>query len=179
METTFHYRAEYTKEGIARILSTYLCEEVPVILCIGSDLVIGDCLAPLVGSFLREQKISTFLYGTLQQTVTAKELPKLEPFLNKINPHQKRLVIDAAIGSKEEIGTIKVRRGALHPGSGVNKRFSPIGDVSILGIVAERTVTGYSIHDLTRMKLIYSMAKTISDGICLALNLISQEKYEI
>lgn len=158
------------------MVSTYLCGESPVVICIGSDLVIGDSLGPLVGSMLREQGYSSFLYGNLQTTVTAKELPKIKSFVDKINPNYKKLVIDAAVGNKEEIGTIKIRKGSIHPGSGANKFLSPIGDVSILGIVSERSIVGYSVHDLTRLKLVYSMAKTISHSLCLALEFMKKEK---
>ena len=47
-----------------------------VILCIGSDRVIGDCLGPLVGhklsSLLKNSGIS--VYGTLKKPVHAKNL---------------------------------------------------------------------------------------------------------
>lgn len=161
------------------MINTYLGGELPVILCIGSDLVIGDCLAPLVGSMLRENGYHGFIYGTLEHTVTAKELPYVRSYIRKINPNQKLLVIDAAIGTEEEVGTIQIRKGNLYPGSGINKNFEPIGDVSILGIVSKRSIAGYSINDLTHLKLVNSMAKTISHSICLALNLRNYEKMVI
>ena len=47
----------------------------PVFLCIGSDLAIGDSHGPICGTMLAEKKEQgIFVYGTLRQTVTAKEV---------------------------------------------------------------------------------------------------------
>ena len=48
----------------------------PIVVCIGSDLAIGDSLGPIVGSMLayKTQGLSVFLYGTLSSPVTAKDI---------------------------------------------------------------------------------------------------------
>ena len=53
----------------------------PVILCIGSDLSVGDSLGPLCGTMLSERTgADIFVYGTLKKTVTAKEVRYMSEF---------------------------------------------------------------------------------------------------
>ncbi|MGN1235319.1 MAG: spore protease YyaC [Christensenellaceae bacterium] len=175
MDYSFNQFSSYASEGIGKALKTYLLGEdtPPVFVCVGSDLVIGDTLAPLVGTMMQERCARAFVYGSLAHTVTAKEIARVPAFLDRINPRGKRIVIDAAVGEKNELGLIKIKQGALRPGSGIGKTLAPVGDISVLGIVAERSVLGYSLEDLTRLKLVYSMAEKIAEGICYALNLLN------
>ena len=65
-------------------------KKLPVVVCIGSDLAIGDSLGPIVGSMLKfkTQGLGTFLYGTLSAPITAKEIKYMrtffKTFFNKI-----------------------------------------------------------------------------------------------
>ena len=52
-------------------------DDTPVILCIGTDRIIGDCLGPMVGSMLsKESRNRLPIYGTLDHTVHALNLPE-------------------------------------------------------------------------------------------------------
>ena len=68
-------------------------------------------------------------------------------------------------GGAGEIGLIKLAEGGLHPGSGTNKKLRSIGDVAILGIVAERSLFNYALLSLTRLKLVWQIADRIAEGI--------------
>ena len=66
----------------------------PVVLCIGSDLAIGDSLGPLTGTMLRRQEgFRGFVYGTLRSPVTAKEIGYVESFLRKTHPRSKIIAV--------------------------------------------------------------------------------------
>ena len=54
----------------------------PVFVCIGSDLVLGDSLGPLVGTFLRNKNLSSYIYGTLNFPITAKEISYIKSYIN-------------------------------------------------------------------------------------------------
>ena len=142
-----------------------------MIVCVGSDLAIGDSLGPITGSMLRykTQGLRYFLYGTLAAPVTAKEIKYLRSFLKKTHPDSQILAIDAAVGEKGDIGVIRVTDSPLFPGAGANKQLGCLGDVSILGIVAEKSVTNYGILNTTRLNLVYSMAEIISEGVAALL----------
>ena len=168
MEYSFHCMNSMAPTGITTVLSRFL-EEVeapPVILCIGSDLAIGDCLGPVTGTLLKRRLGGHgIVYGTLKAPVTAKEVKYVGEFLKKTHPTSKLIAIDAALGEESEIGLIKLSQSALRPGSGANKRLGKIGDVSIIGVVAQKSNFPYSALNLTRLSPVYSMAETIARGI--------------
>jgi putative sporulation protein YyaC len=139
----------------------------PVVVCIGSDLAIGDSLGPVTGSLLKykTQGVNCFLYGTLAAPVTAKEIKYLRSFLKKTHPKSQILAIDAAVGEKGDIGVIRITDSPLFPGAGANKQLGCLGDVSILGVVAEKSVSNYGILNTTRLNLVYTMAEIISEGV--------------
>jgi putative sporulation protein YyaC len=53
----------------------------------------------------------------------------------------------------------------LFPGAGANKKLGAIGDISIMGIVAEKSLANYGLLNTTRLNLVYSMAEVISDAL--------------
>lgn len=137
----------------------------PIIACIGSDLVLGDSLGPIVGTKLESQIKNTFIYGTLKHPVTAKEAKHLKNYLDEIHKNAFIIAIDAAVGNKDDVGLIKILNGSLIPGLGVNKKMQSIGDVSILGIVAEKSKDNFCFYNTTRLNLVYMLAEVISKGI--------------
>lgn len=141
--------------------------ELPVVLCIGSDLAIGDSLGPIVGSMLKykTQGLNVFLYGTLSAPVTAKEIKYMRTFLKETHKGKRIVAVDAAVGNEGDIGLIKINDSPLLPGAGANKKLGSIGDVSVMGIVAEKSLMNYGLLNTTRLNLVYSMAEIISDGL--------------
>ena len=139
----------------------------PVVVCIGSDLAIGDSLGPITGSMLKykTQGLNSFLYGTLGSPVTAKEIRYIRTFLKETHKDSPIIAIDAAVGDKGDIGLIRLLDTPLYPGAGANKKLGAIGDISILGIVAEKSLTNYGLLNTTRLNLVYSMAEIISDAL--------------
>ena len=139
----------------------------PVVVCVGSDLAIGDSLGPITGSMLKykTQGLGAFIYGTLAAPVTAKEIKYMQSFLKRTHEKDQVLAIDAAVGEKGDIGLIRVMDTPLLPGAGANKKLGAIGDISVLGIVAEKSLTNYGLLNTTRLNLVYTMAEIISDSI--------------
>ena len=152
-------------------LLTQTTSAPPIVVCVGSDLAIGDSLGPIVGSILRykTQGLNTFIYGTLSAPVTAKEIRTIRTFLRETHRGQKILAIDAAVGEKGDIGLIKLSDTPLRPGAGANKNLGEVGDVSIMGVVAEKSVSNYGLLNTTRLNLVYSMSEIISDAVATIL----------
>jgi len=156
----------YTENGICQSLAECNCDNVfPTIVCIGSDLVLGDSLGPLVGTFLKKRNLGTFIYGTLNFPVTAKEISYAKEYLKILHPNSQIIAIDAAVGNPEDVGIIKVSNKGLCPGLGVDKNLGEIGDISIIGIVAGRSEKNYNLFNLTRLNVVYKMAEKIANGI--------------
>ncbi len=139
----------------------------PVIVCIGSDLAIGDSLGPITGSMLKykTQGLNVFLYGTLAAPVTAKEIGYIRTFLKETHKGSQVIAIDAAVGAEGDIGLIKINDKPLLPGAGANKKLGALGDISLMGVVAEKSLSNYGLLNTTRLNLVYSMAEIISEGI--------------
>ena len=167
MEYSFHFYNGMAETGILTALSRMAQNftSAPVILCIGSDLAIGDSLGPVVGTMLKKKGYGGAVYGTLKNPVTAKEVKYVNDFLKKTHPGAPVIAIDAAVGDEADIGLIKVTDIALKPGSGANKRLGRVGDISIMGIVASRTAFSYSVLNLTRLNMVYGMAEAISEAV--------------
>ncbi len=153
--------------AIEKKTQTATKQPVPVIVCIGSDLAVGDSLGPLTGSMLKykTQGLNVFIYGTLATPVTAKEIGYLRTFLRETHRNSQIVAVDAAVGAEGDIGLIKISDAPLFPGAGANKRLGEIGDVSLMGIVAEKSVANYGLLNTTRLNLVYSMAEILSEGI--------------
>ena len=149
----------------------FLGDRPPVIVCIGSDLAIGDSLGPITGSMLKfkTQGLGVFLYGTLSAPVTAKEIKYMRTFLKETHAGSQVIAIDAAVGSEGDIGLIKINDTPLMPGAGANKQLGALGDLSIMGVVAEKSIANYGLLNTTRLNLVYTMSEIISDGIATLL----------
>ena len=139
----------------------------PIVVCIGRDLAIGDSLGPLVGSMLRykTQGLGAYIYGTLGSPVTAKEIKYARTFLKQTHPYSQVIAIDAAVGEEGDIGMIKLCDKPLSPGAGAGKKLGTLGDISIMAIVAEKSLVSTSLFNGTRLNLVYSMAEIIAEGV--------------
>ena len=146
----------------------------PIFVCIGSDLVLGDSLGPLVGTFLKNKGIKSYVYGTLNFPITAKEVEYAGTYLKQMHPSSIIIAIDAAIGNPDDVGLIRVLNKGLKPGLGVDKNLGVIGDNSIIGIVAERSLQNYNLFKMTRLNLIYKMAEQISEGVLKYVSYLDQ-----
>ena len=155
-------------DEISKTISLLYNTDKPVIICVGSDLVVGDSLGPIVGTKLNEKlQGKAFIYGTLQSPITAKEISVIQAEIKKLHPFSKILVIDAAVGSVEEIGYVKINQTGIKPGLGVNKDLPLIGDVSIIGVVSDKKEKNLNFS--TRFSLVYALIGDIVNGIEKAL----------
>lgn len=182
MEYAFHTFNHHANNGISTTLQSLLNEKMaragmdltqnlPVVVCVGSDLIIGDSLGPMVGSMIayKTQGLGAFVYGTLAAPVTAKEVKELREFLKRTHPRRAVIAVDAAVGAQGDIGLIKVSNEPLYPGAGTGKQLGCFGDASVMGIVAEKSLGNYALLHSTRLRLVYRMAEQIADGIATLL----------
>ena len=194
MEYAFHLYNKFAADGISMAIESLLKEDLhrklssrthaefrkhfdgnlnkpPVIVCIGSDLAVGDSLGPIAGSMLKykTQGLGVFVYGTLAAPVTAKEVKYLRTFLKETHPASQIIAVDAAVGAEGDIGLIKLTDRPLYPGAGANKKLGAVGDISIMGIVAEKSLANYGLLNTTRLNLVYTMSEIISEALSAVL----------
>lgn len=163
---TFSSFNERASDGIGQAI--YKLNEKgkkPLIICIGSDMILGDSLGPLVGTMLKNKSVSAYVYGTLNYPITAKEVDYAKKYLKVMHPDSVAIAVDAAVGSAEDVGLIRVLNRGLKPGLGVDKDLDTVGDLSIIGIVASKSLKNYNLFNMTRLNLVYRMAEKIACGI--------------
>lgn len=150
-------------DRLRRLLDETGSGDAPVILCIGTDRLIGDCLGPFLGTMLeRAAKGRLPVYGTLSDAVHALNLPNINEQIKKKHPHRAVIAVDASLGSPEQVGSVFVRSGSLRPGAGVCKTLPATGDISITGIVGACGSQPYLNLQTVRLSTIAAMA----DEIC-------------
>lgn len=155
-------------ERLRRLLEAPSCpsapsRNLPVILCIGTDRMIGDCLGPFVGTMLEKAagpRLS--IYGSLADTVHALNLSDVYAQIKKKHPGRTVIAVDASFGMQEHIGSVFIRPGSLQPGAGVRKNLPPLGDITITGIVGTSSCQPYLDLQTVRLSTIFAMA----DKIC-------------
>ena len=163
---SFSAFSEHASSGIFQSLIELNPEnKKPIFICIGSDLVLGDSLGPLVGTFLRNKNVRSYIYGTLNFPITAKEVEYARTYLKEMHPSCISIAIDAAVGNPDDIGIIRVVDKGLKPGLGVDKNLGTVGDLSIVGVVAGKSTQNYNLFNLTRLNLVFKMAEKITSGI--------------
>lgn len=170
MDYSFNLYNSLAPSGITialkKIFTDITC--APVIICIGSDLSVGDSLGPLTGTKIKQRLtgLNCFVYGTLSKPITAHEVKYMNSFLQSTHPSSPVIAVDAAVGVSGDVGLIKISKSGVRPGSGANKKLSKIGDASIMGIVAEKSILNYSLFSSTRLNIVNKMSDIICSGVC-------------
>lgn len=134
----------------------------PVILCIGSDRVTGDCLGPIVGQMLTEHGVRAYVYGTLDKPVTALNLKDSVRRIKELHSDKKVLAIDSSVGKLSDVGKIRIAFGSIAPGSADGKKLPKVGDVSITATVTDPRRTPLSA---VRLGTVYALARSIAERI--------------
>lgn len=137
-----------------------------IFFCIGTDRSTGDALGPLIGYKLRYfSKNNFYIYGTLENPIHAKNMDHI---LNEINSKFQNpyiIAIDSCLGSINNIGKIFIQKKALIPGLALNKHLSPVGEMSITGIVNVSGNFEFLVLQNTRLNTVMNLADSISKGI--------------
>jgi len=137
---------------------------------VGTDANIGDSLGPVCGQITDFSGTNLLFYGSLSYTITAKDVPYVANYIKKAHPSTFVVIVDAALGNAEDIGTVKICENGIKPGLGVNKDLPMIGDIGIIAVVGEKRTADKQVGVL-RLGEIYKIARIISDGIASFIDL--------
>jgi len=88
-------------DKIAKELASII-DDIPIVLCLGSDRVLQDCLGPMIGSTLVEQGYPSYVYGTLDAPICCQNLEYAYQFIKATHPYKKLLVVDASSTKDQE-----------------------------------------------------------------------------
>jgi len=159
-----HYKSALSYYEIAEGIRDFINDNT-IIVCIGTDKCIGDCLGPLVGTILEDNLFPLPIYGTIATPIHALNIDKKLEEINKLHPNACVIGIDACLGENKSIGEIHTRDYAIHPGKGVGKSLPDVGMASIIGIVDASDNYDFFSSRSIRLSLVLEMAKVISKGI--------------
>lgn len=139
----------------------------PVVACVGTDRATGDCLGPLVGTFLKKKHPEWPVYGTLAEPLHALNLPETLEIIRSRHAGRPVVAVDSALGTSESVGNICVRKGSCQPGKGLNKSLPAVGDAYLVGIINVGTGHALDIITLqnTRLYLVWRVAEVIVEAI--------------
>ena len=162
------------KQRMANALKTKTLNGQTVYMCIGTEKVFSDSLGPRVGTLLNENMIfPSFVYGLCEQNITAENLLYSYNFIKAMHPESKIVVIDAAVGAPEQIGKIQISDGGILPGAATNKNLPSVGDIGIVGIVADRGMGDFYSLNSSKDRFVGQVAQFIADAILASTKLVS------
>lgn len=178
MKSTIYYKSLTARTRLSKHLKNHLTENT-IIVCIGTDKCIGDCLGPLVGTFLQEKNFSLPVYGTIKYPIHALNLKNKLEEIQLSHPNSYIIGIDACLGDMPSIGEIHVRDYPIRPGKGVGKTLPNVGDLSIVGIVDSSKNSDMFTSANIRLNFIFEMAHVISMSLIEAFNIAKIKKVNI
>ena len=137
-----------------------------VVLCVGSDKVSGDCLGPTVGSLLIEKyNVNAFVYGCIGRTVNSLNIAEYKDFLREKHPNAFIIAVDACLGSKNDVGKIKINDKGVAAGLAVGRKTGRIGDIGVLGIVSEISKDNLSALLSSPYSMVYELAEKVAGKV--------------
>ncbi|MCY6485637.1 spore protease YyaC [Clostridium aestuarii] len=167
-----HYNDNLSYYKIAYFFKDYINDN-SIIICIGTDRCIGDCLGPLVGTLLKEKNFPLTVYGTISEPIHALNITDKLKEIKNMHPYSNIIGIDACLGDNKNIGEIQARDYPIHPGKGVGKFLPDVGETSIIGIVDSSDNNELFTNRNIRLDLILNMAKVITHSLLHAYYLSS------
>lgn len=136
-----------------------------VVLCVGSNKCVGDSLGCVVGSLLKSKyKIPNFCYGDINCNVDRVNIRHYLNIINKYHFNKKVIVIDSAVGSVIDVGSVKVRYGGIMPRSAIDNTFDVVGDVAITGVVSSGINVEVGLMSVKHLDIM-KMAEIIAGAI--------------
>lgn len=159
------------KQKLSDAIKNKIQNESTVYMCIGTEKVFSDSLGPRVGTLLNENlNLPAFVYGLRDQNITAENLLYSYNFIKALHPNSTIVVIDAAVGTIDQIGKVQVCDGGIAPGAATNKNLPSVGDLGIIGIVAEKGMADFYSLNSSKDHLVGNVAQYIAEAIIQAMS---------
>lgn len=144
-------------------LLEYCKNESFVVLCLGTRKVSVDSLGCIVGSLLKNKyKIKNFCYGDYLSNVTSTNVEDVVKLILAKHKNEKIIVVDSAFGFSFLMENINVYNHGIVPRGYIERCFSSVGDISILGILGNKKNDLINFND---KHIIYRMADIIAKAI--------------
>ena len=140
-----------------------------LVLCIGTDAVIGDAVGPLLGTWLQGNNV--WAAGCLHTPINSDEVGTVAAEVKAYNAEGPlwALAVDANLSTVKE-GTIWFEPTPCMPGSGIGHLLPMLGDASIYAAVTSPILFGSARYaaeqnrnrlGVVRLSLVYDVASVI------------------
>jgi len=143
-----------------------------VILCIGSNKIIGDCVGPMVGQnlneLLKQENKKIIIYGNMKETINFKNAQKIITDIFQMYEKPFMITIDSALGTENMIKKIVVNEGWIQIGKSLGRSISYHSHINIKGVVGENKKNPKdNIETLKKVKLeiVNELSNTVTKGI--------------
>ena len=137
-----------------------------IIMCIGTDRIIGDSFGPLVGYNLKKYNINNiYIEGDIRNVICANNILKEK---NRIYEEYKNpfiICVDSCLSSVYKEKTIIVEEHGTIPGAGLGKNIQRIGNMSVKGVVSSYAKNRLNALLNVRLNMVIDMADTVANGI--------------
>ncbi len=133
-------------------------------VCIGTNRIISDSFGPRVGKKLKQvfyKNENINVYGTMENPI---HLKNVEYFLKKIENKNQIILIDSAIGRKEDIGNTYVNRGGMEIGKAFNHSIYIPANINIKTVIgAKEYMPNYCIYQIEQIanKVAYKIVQIV------------------
>lgn len=148
-------------EALKVLLST---SDKVLVVCIGTDRVICDCLGPLVATLLTDADTPVQVFGTLDNPIHSENIEVKIKEIREEFPEYKIIAIDGCLGDKEDVGIIKLKEGSISPGAGIGKKLQSVGHYAIEVIIEKKEASQYLFELPIRLRYIFKMAVVIREA---------------
>ena len=121
-------------------------------VCIGTNKIVPDSFGPRVGDKLKQVFYSSpeiSVYGTMQSPV---HLKNATYFLEELENKKQIILIDSAIGKREDIGNTYVNRGGMEIGKAFNQSIYFPANINIKTVIgAKEYMPNYSVNQIENL----------------------------
>lgn len=148
-----------------------------VILCIGTNKLIGDSIGPVVGQKLKKEKMKekVCVYGDLKESINFKNAKTVLEKIFKSYEKPFIITIDSALGTEQMINKIVVNKGIIRIGKSLGRSICYPSHITIKGVVGENKNTyddNIKILNEVEPELIWNLSNIMVDGIKQEINKI-------
>ncbi len=161
--------ANSTQARLQDFLQNYFEGKKPIFLCLGTDKLVGDCLAPLIAEKLRILKLPYYIYGGLDAPITAQNASFAYEFIRTVHPTSTLILIDSmATKTQSNLGDIVI----------TEKYFGAFHDIQIKPDLCIYGVTSLLYNNLlncARLANVERIANTVATAIKNSLILVNKK----
>ena len=140
-----------------------------LVVCIGTDRSTGDSFGPFTGSLLESSTQYPYIYGTLLHPIHRQNFVRETTYLYDRFADPYIIAVDASLGDRDRIGSIRVRPGSIRPGAAFTGDLPAIGDLAVTGIVGASGAFDYHTLQSARLGLVSHMASQLATALTAVL----------